>query len=166
MTCIINKTRFECVMLAYQAARLNQARQSGREMGRVGKKEGVERRSVTETTHSALTFPPGGIKPAGNDVIQNCISGLVCLRTRYVIIYGISIDRRVVEELCTKHRLTTDRAERHRVLRAAEDNATLLYMRKLRHLASFTSSWQITHTTWSCFSGTMQFFNERTHSYS
>ena len=86
--------------------------------------------------------------------------------TRDVIIYGISIDNRVAEELCTKHRLITDRSERRRIVRAAEDNATLLNMRKLRHLTSFMSSWQITHTTWSCFSGSMQFFNERTNSYS
>ena len=51
----LKKTCFEFVTLAVQAARLNQARQSGREMGRVGKKEGVERSSVTETANSALT---------------------------------------------------------------------------------------------------------------
>ena len=88
------------------------------------------------------------------------------LDTRDVIIYGISIDNRVAEELCTKHRLTTDRSERRRILHAAQDNATLLNMRKLRHLATFMSSWQLTHATWSCLSGTMQFFNERTNSYS
>ena len=42
---------------------------------------GVERRSITETANIALTIPPEVIKTAGNDVIQNCISGLVCLRS-------------------------------------------------------------------------------------
>ena len=86
--------------------------------------------------------------------------------TRDVIIYDISIDSRVEEELCAKHRLTTDRTERRRILHATEDNARLLEMRILRNFASFMSSWQITHTTWSCLSGTMQFFNERSYSYS
>ena len=111
-----------------------------------------------------FNYPSVQCLPYPNSIVAACLYPKA--DTRDIIIHGISIHNRAAEEVCTKHRLITDRAERHRILRAAEDNAMLLNLRKRRHLGSFVSSWQVTHTNWSCFSGTMQFFNERTNSYS